>query len=317
MKRHVDEPGDLRQTIAIALLLERIEEVEPGSGPAREPGITRGWPAYEVPDLTGGLRGFAAFALASTALLACAAPRGAIECVDDTSCGLAADGRCLVNPATGNQFCAYPDGTCPEGMRWSDYDVEEGISGACVAGPDAGAPDAALDAATDAVDAAPTQAAFAIGAVSEWRISGSPANMTATNWVRVANVGEAPLDLSTGAVTSVSFGDARFAGNATWVAVPTILAPDRSAGSLSAAAAQVIVASGLMSEPAQDSANDILQLRVTMMPPAGQWLGVDIEISVQIANARATIPTRVILSASGTPTGTPVAGQRIMSAPVP
>ena len=76
------------------------------------------------------VRPFLPLVLAATA--ACPGGRDPIECVDDTSCGLAAGGRCLVNPASGNQFCAYPDPECPEGMRWSDYDVEASISGTCV-----------------------------------------------------------------------------------------------------------------------------------------------------------------------------------------
>lgn len=77
-----------------------------------------------------------------------------IECRDDTSCDLAADGRCLVNPATGNQFCAYPDSACESGMRWSELDVEQSISGTCVAE----APDAGVDAPPDAPDAMPPDA---------------------------------------------------------------------------------------------------------------------------------------------------------------
>ena len=92
----------------------------------------------------------ATLALGVLLLAACPGPRQPVECIDETSCGLAAGGQCLVNPATGNQFCAYPDGTCPGGLRWSDFDVEEDISGACVvpdldAGTDA-PPDAAIDA---------------------------------------------------------------------------------------------------------------------------------------------------------------------------
>ncbi len=75
------------------------------------------------------------------ALPACPGPRDPIECEGDLSCGLAAGGRCLVNVDTGNQFCAYPDSSCESGMRWSDYDVEEPISGQCVAG--------SLDGGTD------------------------------------------------------------------------------------------------------------------------------------------------------------------------
>ena len=75
---------------------------------------------------------------------ACFTPRDFIECADQTSCGLAVGGQCLVNPATGHQFCAYPDSACPEGFRWSDYDVEDTISGTCV--QPGRAPDAGVDA---------------------------------------------------------------------------------------------------------------------------------------------------------------------------
>lgn len=72
---------------------------------------------------------------ALAALLAgCPGPRQPVECVDETSCGLAVGGQCLVNQATGNQFCAYPDAACPSGLRWSDFDVEAIISGTCVEG---------------------------------------------------------------------------------------------------------------------------------------------------------------------------------------
>jgi hypothetical protein len=61
-------------------------------------------------------------------------PPDFIECQDQTSCGLAVGGQCLVNPETGHQFCAYPDQACPSGMRWSDLDVEGSISGMCIPG---------------------------------------------------------------------------------------------------------------------------------------------------------------------------------------
>jgi len=77
------------------------------------------------------------FALA-VLLGGCPGPRPSVECIDESSCGLAAGGQCLVNGDTGHQFCAYPDPACPGGLRWSDFDVEPGISGACVGGPDAG-----------------------------------------------------------------------------------------------------------------------------------------------------------------------------------
>ena len=68
------------------------------------------------------------FLLVAVALGGCPGPSGFIECVDQTSCGLAVGGECLVNPETGNQFCAYPDASSPVGLRWSDYDVEDSIT---------------------------------------------------------------------------------------------------------------------------------------------------------------------------------------------
>ena len=88
-------------------------------------------------------------ALALALVAGCPSPKDWIECVDDTSCGRMVGGRCLVNGETGHQFCAYPDTMCPEGMRWSDLDVEDSISGQCVASLTDGGVDA-TDAPTDA-----------------------------------------------------------------------------------------------------------------------------------------------------------------------
>jgi Tol biopolymer transport system component len=73
-------------------------------------------------------------ALAAVVLAACPyTDPPFIECIDDTSCGLHDGGHCLANAATGHSFCAYPDPACVGGLRWSDYDVEDSISGTCVA----------------------------------------------------------------------------------------------------------------------------------------------------------------------------------------
>jgi formylglycine-generating enzyme len=63
-------------------------------------------------------------------LLGCSSHPDFIECRDETSCF--DGGECLVNPATGNQFCAYPDAVCKSGMRWSENDVEAPFGGECV-----------------------------------------------------------------------------------------------------------------------------------------------------------------------------------------
>jgi len=85
--------------------------------------------------------------LIALAAAACGgADRGYVECVDDTSCDRFDDGRCLENDLTGHRFCAYPDGACSSGMRWSDLNVEDSVSGACVGALDASVPDALIDA---------------------------------------------------------------------------------------------------------------------------------------------------------------------------
>jgi hypothetical protein len=45
-------------------------------------------------------------------------------------------------------------------------------------------------------------------------------------------------------------------------------------------------------------------------------LAVDIEITVEIANARASVPTRIVLSGTSTVV-TPTLGQRVVSTPIP
>lgn len=84
------------------------------------------------------------YSLASLLLIspACSSS-GNVQCTDDANCNSSAGGACLENPATGNQWCAYPDGECPSGSRWSDQDVGDGLGGRCVSDdvdppPDAG-----------------------------------------------------------------------------------------------------------------------------------------------------------------------------------
>lgn len=71
--------------------------------------------------------------LPAASILAACQPSGTVQCADDTSCNAGAGGVCLSNPATGNQWCSYPDTLCPSGSRWSDQDVGDGLGGRCVA----------------------------------------------------------------------------------------------------------------------------------------------------------------------------------------
>jgi hypothetical protein len=178
---------------------------------------------------------------------------------------------------------------------------------------DASTPDST--AASDAPSDAPSQALFEIGFVSEWRRGSTATSVAEQTWVRVVNTGDTPLDLSDGMVTNVSLnGPPGFDTTGTaWLGSTTVLEPGMSAGALRVDAAQLIIASGIVSEPAQDTTSDLLRLDVSSFP--GTWIGVDLEITVQIANARATLATRVVNS--GTGTVTPMAAARAVSTAVP
>jgi hypothetical protein len=81
------------------------------------------------------------------ALLVGCPSNNSVECRDQTSCDLAPGGVC-VPAATGNQWCAYPDSTCPGGLRYSDGNIGDGLAGTCV--------ESDVDAAIDAPDGPPT-----------------------------------------------------------------------------------------------------------------------------------------------------------------
>lgn len=54
-----------------------------------------------------------------------------VQCQQDTNCNLSSGGVCSVT-TTGNRWCAYPDSVCPSGLRYSDEQVGDGVSGQCV-----------------------------------------------------------------------------------------------------------------------------------------------------------------------------------------
>jgi hypothetical protein len=76
------------------------------------------------------------FTLWAAGLCGCFTPFE-VECGIDAHCNRFAGGLCHENPATGNQWCKYPDAECPSGYRYSDLDVGDGVSATCVADVDA------------------------------------------------------------------------------------------------------------------------------------------------------------------------------------
>jgi hypothetical protein len=243
-----------------------------------------------------------------------------IECVDATSCDRFSGGQCVVNEDTGHRFCAYPDEDCPSGMQWSDRDVETPISGTCVALVDGEAPDAStpVDAMVDAPrpDAAPGEEAFDVGYISEWRLGSDAVSVSQYEWVRIVNMGDQPLDLATATITNVTDNHPQIVVSMTWAPTTTVVEPGNAAGALNPASSAKIVASGLVTEPAQDTASGLVHLSVTNLPPSGTWLGVDGEATLQVGHARATIAVRVVQAGTGA-AQTPYTAMRAVSSPVP
>jgi Tol biopolymer transport system component len=71
------------------------------------------------------------------------------QCEDNSTCNYQTGGECRVNAATGNQWCSFPDHTCPSGFRWGDATVGDDLAGTCVDGDDV------PDASPAAIDASP------------------------------------------------------------------------------------------------------------------------------------------------------------------
>ena len=119
-----------------------------------------------------------------------------VECRDQASCDLGPGGACLAAPS-GNQWCAYPDGTCPSGMRYSDQLVGDGLAGTCVAQEvDAGTPDGPADlTAPTVVSHSPVASATGVptGAAVAVTFSESilPSSVTSTTFV--VRTGGAPV----------------------------------------------------------------------------------------------------------------------------
>lgn len=108
--------------------------------------------------------------LATTALAACGDDGNTpVQCTENGHCNLEPNGRCEINPGTGNQWCTYPCAVpgCESNRCWSDFDTGDGLSGTCVVYDiDAGIPpDAMIDASNpDAqmIDAMPPSGPLAL-----------------------------------------------------------------------------------------------------------------------------------------------------------
>lgn len=168
-------------------------------------------------------------------------------------------------------------------MTWADLHPNEFADAASNDGSVEGASQPPIDAAT-------VQAAFDVGFVSQWRVGSDRDDLSDFSWIRVVNIGDSPLDLSTGRVVNVVQDISMFNTTITWEAPATWLDPGRSAGPLSPDAFELIVGGGLVTEPAQDTSQILSALRISNFPLSGSWLILHVEVSLQIENAVATLP---------------------------
>ena len=83
--------------------------------------------------------------------------RAAVQCEQSSNCDLSVGGVCK-QVSTGNRWCAYPDGSCPSGYRYSIQATGDGVAGVCVPQE----LDAGIDAPADAVPSSPAASCVAL-----------------------------------------------------------------------------------------------------------------------------------------------------------
>lgn len=133
--------------------------------------------------------------LVVVASAACSGPVNAVPCEQDSNCDLTSGGRC-VEATSGTQWCAYPDGECPAGLRFSDQSVGDGLAGDCV--EQGSSVDAGIDMAPDAPNA---EIAFTVIYGDMWWVA---YDSVATGWFLVYANGNVEPDVGTLQVVSVT-----------------------------------------------------------------------------------------------------------------
>jgi hypothetical protein len=78
-------------------------------------------------------RGLAIASAVLSSIAGCFPPAQDVQCAEDANCNRFSGGLCHTNIETGNRWCKYPALECSSGYRYSDLDVGDGVSAACVA----------------------------------------------------------------------------------------------------------------------------------------------------------------------------------------
>jgi len=243
------------------------------------------------------------------ALLAgCPGPQN-VQCLENGNCNRFSGGICLTAPS-GNQWCTYPDPACPNGYRYSDLDVGDGLSDVCV--EQLG--DAGIDAGP--LDAPAGQAKFDVAYIDIWDLGTDAPQMNVTGWLRIANMATGPLDLSTMTFTTVNDNHPQIAVTMTTEnSAGRLLAPGFAGGDLYGGASSLIIVDGKMTEPEAGLGSSLARITATNLPPSGTWLFCNAVGVLQIGNATAQIAVTIRQSGVGTAT-VPARAQRVSSAPL-
>lgn len=177
-----------------------------------------------------------------------------IECADDTSCGLHVGGHCVANPATDHKFCAYPDAACAGGFRWSDYDVEDSISGTCVA----------------------PVPAFDVVYPTEWKIN--ILDTPITGFLMVVNTSDHNLPLGSMELVSVTDDHPTTLVRITAAPSTASLGPGTAGGYLTPSTATLFAP--LAAEPRQDIEGDYLRLEFIDAVPGTYDIAVTMTLRI-------------------------------------
>lgn len=221
-------------------------------------------------------------------LAGCPGPQN-VQCLENGHCNRFLGGVCHLAPSE-NQWCSYPDSACASGLRYSDLNVGDSLSGQCVI-LDGG--DAGIDALTDA---SISSTKFDVAYVNTWELGGEPSHLTEVTWGKIVNTGGQPLDLSVAEFTSVVGDDDRFMVSMALENTAGLkLSPGFSKGALSGQAYQLIVINGLATEPEQlPNGVGLIRFTITEFPFSGTWIVFNAIGTLKIGNSFVNISIKLI-----------------------
>lgn len=213
--------------------------------------------------MTTSSKSVGAVAVVATAVIAvgcAAAPPPFIECEVDSNCNLLPGGACDAHGATGHHFCTYPDRACESQRRWSDLDVEDPISGACVT------------------------RVFDVVYATEWRIA---TDGTVSGFVAFVNTSPQPISLSSLVVRAATDDHVMHEVRITVPPLVESVPPHGAAGALSAPARQLVADGSLMPEFNALPGLDLVSMEIIGPPREAYEVAVDLTLGLDGLSAPA------------------------------